>query len=51
MSSANPEVIKLYNQIAEVLSKYRSGRLPQHVHNIPLFDNWFQLLKLTRPET
>ncbi|BFZ11088.1 hypothetical protein BsWGS_14127 [Bradybaena similaris] len=37
-------------KIGEVLSHYRSGKLPKGFKAIPSFPNWQQLVELTRPE-
>ncbi|CAL1543727.1 unnamed protein product [Lymnaea stagnalis] len=37
-------------KIGEVLSHYRSGKLPKGFKAIPSFPNWQQLLELTKPE-
>ncbi|XP_013072174.2 bystin-like [Biomphalaria glabrata] len=37
-------------KIGEVLSHYRSGKLPKGFKAIPTFPNWQQLLELTKPE-
>jgi len=36
--------------IGEVLSKYRSGKLPKGLKAVPSFPNWQQFLALTRPD-
>ena len=42
-------VVELYKEIAIVLSKYTSGKLPKAFKVIPSLSNWEQLLQLTRP--
>lgn len=37
-------------QIGEVLSHYRSGKLPKGFKVMPSFPNWQQLVELTRPD-
>uniref|UniRef100_A0A8D2ZDR3 Bystin-like n=1 Tax=Scophthalmus maximus TaxID=52904 RepID=A0A8D2ZDR3_SCOMX len=47
MPQLDPRVIKC----TEVLSKYRSGKLPKAFKIIPALANWEQVLYLTEPET
>lgn len=39
-----------FKQIGEVLSHYRSGKLPKGFKAVPSFPNWQQLLELTVPD-
>jgi len=46
--------LKLYTlskikRIGEILSTFRSGKLPTSFHVIPLLDHWKELLELTEP--
>jgi len=57
MSEAGPmdeelddNVRQHFMQIGEVLSHYRSGKLPKGFKAIPSFPNWQQLLELTLPD-
>jgi len=44
-------VICMYKEIKNILSKYRSGKLPKAFKIIPSLSNWEQVLSLTEPET
>jgi len=57
MSDAGPmheeledNVRQHFVQIGDVLSHYRSGKLPKGFKAVPSFPNWQQLLDLTKPE-
>ncbi|POI35424.1 hypothetical protein CIB84_000828 [Bambusicola thoracicus] len=46
----DPRVLEVYRGVREVLSKYRSGKLPKAFKIIPALSNWEQILYLTEPE-
>eukprot|EP01127_Copromyxa_protea_P006923 TRINITY_DN16860_c0_g1_i1.p1 TRINITY_DN16860_c0_g1~~TRINITY_DN16860_c0_g1_i1.p1 ORF type:complete len:434 (+),score=115.16 TRINITY_DN16860_c0_g1_i1:181-1302(+) len=50
VSSLDPKVLEVYSQIATLLKRWRSGRLPRAVKIIPLLDNWEEVLWVTKPE-
>ncbi|KAF7253189.1 Bystin [Varanus komodoensis] len=50
MPQLNPRVIEVYKGVREVLSKYRSGKLPKAFKIIPALSNWEQILYITEPE-
>ena len=43
-------IVSMYRTVAEILSKYRSGKLPKAFKVIPAMNNWEQILYLTDPE-
>jgi len=43
-------VTKLYDGVRQVMSKYRSGKVPKAFKIIPSLTNWEQVLHLTDPE-
>lgn len=43
-------VVKMYSQIKEILSRYRSGKLPKAFKIIPSLSNWEHILYLTDPD-
>ena len=43
-SALDPKVIKVFSQIGEILSKYRSGKLPKAFKIIPTLKNWEEVL-------
>ncbi|XP_010189674.1 PREDICTED: bystin, partial [Mesitornis unicolor] len=43
--------LDVYRGVREVLSKYRSGKLPKAFKIIPALSNWEQILYITEPET
>ncbi|NXV08096.1 BYST protein, partial [Cettia cetti] len=51
MSQLDPRVLEVYRGVREVLSKYRSGKLPKAFKIIPALSNWEQILYITEPET
>ncbi|OXB54846.1 hypothetical protein ASZ78_000285 [Callipepla squamata] len=51
MPQLDPRVLEVYRGIREVLSKYRSGKLPKAFKIIPALSNWEQILYITEPET
>ncbi|NWV02362.1 BYST protein, partial [Ptilonorhynchus violaceus] len=51
MPQLDPRVLEVYRGVREVLSKYRSGKLPKAFKIIPALSNWEQILYITEPET
>uniref|UniRef100_A0A1I7U3C3 Bystin n=1 Tax=Caenorhabditis tropicalis TaxID=1561998 RepID=A0A1I7U3C3_9PELO len=51
MRDMDPEVVEMYEQIGEYMSKYRSGKVPKAFKIIPKMINWEQIIFLTKPET
>ncbi|NXG53694.1 BYST protein, partial [Psilopogon haemacephalus] len=50
MPQLDPRVLDVYKGVREVLSKYRSGKLPKAFKIIPALSNWEQILYITEPE-
>uniref|UniRef100_A0A2K6P5V2 Bystin like n=1 Tax=Rhinopithecus roxellana TaxID=61622 RepID=A0A2K6P5V2_RHIRO len=50
MPQLDPRVLEVYRGVREVLSKYRSGKLPKAFKIIPALSNWEQILYVTEPE-
>uniref|UniRef100_A0A8V5HCV5 Bystin n=1 Tax=Melopsittacus undulatus TaxID=13146 RepID=A0A8V5HCV5_MELUD len=50
MPRLDPRVLEVYKGVREVLSKYRSGKLPKAFKIIPALSNWEQILYITEPE-
>jgi len=46
----DPRVLELYEEVATILSKYRSGKVPKAFKVIAQFRNWEQLLYVTKPD-
>ena len=46
----DPAVAEMYEGVGQVLSRYRSGRIPKAFKVIAQFQNWEELLVLTRPD-
>ena len=44
------KVISIFNSVAKILAKYRSGKLPKAFKVIPSLSNWEEVLHLTEPE-
>lgn len=49
--SMNPKVVEVYTKVGELLSRYKSGKLPKAFKIIPSLGNWEEILYLTSPET
>ncbi|KAI1290311.1 Bystin [Halotydeus destructor] len=47
----DPRVVELYTGVRQVLSRYRSGKLPKAFKIIPALSNWEQVLDITSPDT
>ena len=45
------KVIAVYTQVGELLSRYRSGKLPRAFKIIPTLQNWEDILYVTQPES
>ena len=43
-------VVEMYQEVGEILAKYRSGKVPKAFKVIAQFRNWEDLLILTKPE-
>nr|CAG4641658.1 EOG090X058P [Eurycercus lamellatus] len=46
----DPRVKSMYQGVAMVLNRYRSGKLPKAFKLVPSLQNWEQILYLTNPE-
>ena len=46
----DPEVVEMYKEVGQLLSRYRTGKLPKAFKIIPNMVNWEQLLYLTDPD-
>ena len=46
----DPKVVGLYRGVGQVLSRYRSGKIPKPFKVIPVLNNWEQVLHLTKPD-
>jgi len=46
----DPRVVEMYQEVGEILAKYRSGKVPKAFKVIAQFRNWEDLLILTKPE-
>ncbi|KAI8975347.1 Bystin-domain-containing protein [Mycotypha africana] len=49
--SMNPKVVEVYTKVGQLLSRYKSGKLPKAFKIIPSLANWEEILYLTSPET
>lgn len=49
-SILDQEILDIYEKVALILSRYKSGKLPKAFKVIPNLKNWEQVLQLTRPE-
>jgi len=50
LKDIDPRVQQMYVDIGNILSKYRSGRIPKAFKVIAQFVNWEQLLAITNPD-
>ncbi|XP_077151418.1 bystin isoform X1 [Ranitomeya variabilis] len=51
MAQLDPRVLEVYKGVKEVLSTYRSGKLPKAFKIVPALANWEQILYITEPES
>lgn len=51
MPQLDPRVLEVYKGVKEVLSTYRSGKLPKAFKIVPALANWEQILYITEPES
>ncbi|EIE88492.1 hypothetical protein G6F46_007701 [Rhizopus delemar] len=49
--SMNPKVVEVYTKVGQLLSRYKSGKLPKAFKIIPSLANWEEILYITQPET
>ncbi|KAI8067031.1 Bystin-domain-containing protein [Gilbertella persicaria] len=49
--SMNPKVVEVYTKVGQLLSRYKSGKLPKAFKIIPSLPNWEEILYLTGPES
>eukprot|EP00051_Salpingoeca_urceolata_P027599 m.482324 g.482324 ORF g.482324 m.482324 type:complete len:434 (-) comp22494_c0_seq1:18-1319(-) len=47
----DPKIIRVYQGVGKILSRYRSGKLPKAFKIIPSLRNWEEVLYVTQPET
>jgi len=45
-----PKVVLVYTKVGELLSRYRSGKLPKALKMLPRLRNWHEILYLTQPD-
>lgn len=46
----NPEVVRMFTNIQDILKTYRSGKLPKIFKTLPTYEHWEQCLYITRPD-
>ncbi|KAI9302731.1 Bystin-domain-containing protein [Cunninghamella echinulata] len=46
----NPKVVEVYKKVGQLLSRYKSGKLPKAFKIIPSLNNWEEIIYLTNPE-
>eukprot|EP00048_Salpingoeca_helianthica_P024443 m.32395 g.32395 ORF g.32395 m.32395 type:complete len:427 (+) comp9390_c1_seq2:266-1546(+) len=44
------KVVRVFESVGEILTKYRSGKLPKAFKIIPTLKNWEEILLLTKPD-
>ncbi|ORY95736.1 Bystin-domain-containing protein [Syncephalastrum racemosum] len=47
----NPKVKEVYTKVGQLLSRYKSGKLPKAFKIIPSLSNWEEIVYTTNPET
>ncbi|KAF6211085.1 hypothetical protein GE061_014198 [Apolygus lucorum] len=50
VNDIDPRVAAMYQGVKDVLSKYRSGKIPKAFKIVPRLRNWEQILYLTEPD-
>jgi essential nuclear protein 1 len=51
VTEMDPRVMEMYRGVKQIMSKYRSGKVPKAFKVIPALANWEQVLYLTDPES
>lgn len=51
MAELDDRVVDMYKGVRQILSRYRSGKLPKAFKIVPALANWEQILYLTEPES
>ncbi|CAO3587758.1 unnamed protein product [Absidia cylindrospora] len=46
----NPKVVEVYTKVGQLLSRYKSGKLPKAFKIIPSLNNWEEILYITEPD-
>eukprot|EP00158_Paraphelidium_tribonemae_P002446 Partr_v1_DN25378_c1_g1_i1_m21986 putative K14797 essential nuclear protein 1 len=49
-SHIDPKIVEVYTKVGELMSKYKSGKIPKAFKVIPTLRNWEEILCLTSPE-
>ncbi|KAK4511406.1 uncharacterized protein ATC70_012621 [Mucor velutinosus] len=49
--TVNPKVVEVYTKVGQLLSRYKSGKLPKAFKIIPSLGNWEEILYYTAPES
>ncbi|KAL0136535.1 Bystin-domain-containing protein [Mucor lusitanicus] len=49
--TVNPKVVEVYTKVGQLLSRYKSGKLPKAFKIIPSLANWEEILYYTAPES
>ncbi|UJR35992.1 hypothetical protein I4U23_028732 [Adineta vaga] len=49
-SDLDPRIASMYEQVGQVLSQYRSGKIPKAFKILPNLANWEQVLLITTPD-
>lgn len=50
VSDLDPKVLRMYQSVRQILSRYRSGKLPKAFKIIPNLRNWEHILYVTKPD-
>lgn len=50
MLNLDPKVIRVYTEIGNILSRYKSGKVPKAFKIVPSLSNWEEILYITRPD-
>ncbi|KCV72205.1 hypothetical protein H696_01604 [Fonticula alba] len=50
LSHLDDKVVEVYSSVGNILSRYRSGKVPKAFKIIPTLTNWEEVLYLTRPD-
>lgn len=49
-TNLDPKVMEVYTKVGELLSRYKSGKVPKAFKIIPTLSNWEEILQLTQPD-
>ncbi|CAJ2501933.1 Uu.00g047860.m01.CDS01 [Anthostomella pinea] len=46
----SPKIVEVYEKVGEILSRYKSGKLPKPFKILPTVPNWETIIEITKPD-